>query len=40
LYVRKWVPEYDTLLYPLPIVDHAFARDRCLKTYKVALQAG
>lgn len=40
LYVRKWVSEYDTLHYPLPIVDHAFARDRCLKTYKVALQAG
>jgi deoxyribodipyrimidine photo-lyase len=37
VYVKKWVPEYGTSNYPQPIVDHAFARDRCLTTYKTAL---
>ncbi len=37
-YIKQWIPEYQTSLYPKPIVDHAFARDRCLKTYKEALQ--
>jgi deoxyribodipyrimidine photo-lyase len=36
-YIRKWVPEYGTPMYPQPIVDHAFARQRCLDTYKAAL---
>ncbi|MBD1366918.1 deoxyribodipyrimidine photo-lyase [Mucilaginibacter sp. ZT4R22] len=37
-YVKKWVPEYaDFGKYPKPIVDHAFARDRCLKAFKAAL---
>jgi len=37
-YVKKWVPEYaDFTKYPQPIVDHAFARDRCLKVFKAAL---
>jgi len=33
-YIRKWVPELNTLKYPNPIVDHAFARNRCLEVYK------
>ncbi|WP_461453598.1 cryptochrome/photolyase family protein [Mucilaginibacter sp.] len=37
-YIKKWVPEYaDFTTYPKPIVDHAFARDRCLKAFKLAL---
>jgi deoxyribodipyrimidine photo-lyase len=37
-YIKKWVPEYaDFSKYPKPIVDHAFARDRCLKVFKDAL---
>lgn len=36
-YVRKWIPEFDDLSYPQPIVDHAFARERCISTYKQAL---
>lgn len=37
-YVKKWVPEYaDFSKYPKPIVDHVFARDRCLKAFKAAL---
>lgn len=36
-YIRKWIPELDSFDYPKPIVEHTFARDRCLTTYKVAL---
>lgn len=36
-YIRKWVPEYGTSSYPQPIVDHKFARERALQTYKNAL---
>jgi deoxyribodipyrimidine photo-lyase len=36
-YIRKWVPEIDSLDYPRPIVDHAFARARVLEAYKTAL---
>ncbi|AEE48256.1 cryptochrome/photolyase family protein [Haliscomenobacter hydrossis] len=39
-YVRKWVPEYGTDAYPKPIVDHKFARERCLEVYKAALKGG
>ena len=38
IYIKKWVPEYaDFSKYPKPIIDHAFARDRCLKAFKAAL---
>jgi len=33
-YIRKWVKEFDTLNYPQPIVEHSFARNRALETYK------
>ncbi|MBK7937565.1 MAG: deoxyribodipyrimidine photo-lyase [Lewinellaceae bacterium] len=36
-YIRKWVPEFGTSAYPKPIVEHVFARQRCLETYKKAL---
>jgi len=36
-YIRTWIPELDTLDYPTPIVEHTFARERCLKAYKAAL---
>lgn len=36
-YVAKWVPEYGTAKYVDPVVDHKMARERCLKTYKDAL---
>ena len=32
-YIRKWVPELDSFDYPQPMVDHSFARKRCLDTY-------
>ncbi len=37
-YIKKWVPEWGTDKYVQPIVDHKLARERCLATYKVALQ--
>jgi deoxyribodipyrimidine photo-lyase len=37
-YIRKWVPEFETLNYPQPIIEHKFARERVLKVYKEALQ--
>ena len=37
-YIKKWVPEYQELTYASPIVEHKFARERCLQTYKEALQ--
>lgn len=37
-YIRRWVKEYGTPLYPRPIIDHREARERCLKTYQVALK--
>lgn len=33
VYIRKWVPEFDTLQYPQPMVVHEVARKRCLETY-------
>ena len=36
-YIEKWVPDFQELTYPQPIVDHKFARERCLTTYKSAL---
>lgn len=36
-YIKKWIPEFGTEKYPKPIVDHKFARQRALDTYKKAL---
>ncbi|MBL0012346.1 MAG: deoxyribodipyrimidine photo-lyase [Flavobacterium sp.] len=37
IYIKKWIPELDSLSYPKPIVDHKFARERCLKVLKDAV---
>jgi len=34
-YIRKWVPEYGTPLYPAPVVNHEFARKRCLEAFSI-----
>ncbi|WP_273566645.1 cryptochrome/photolyase family protein [Maribacter halichondriae] len=36
-YINTWVPELQELTYPEKMVDHKFARERCLKTYKEAV---
>ncbi len=38
-YIRRWVPELGTAAYPRPMIDHEFARDRVIRTYKEALRA-
>jgi deoxyribodipyrimidine photo-lyase len=38
-YIRTWIPEFGTPQYPKPIVDHAFARKRCLDVFKSVLAA-
>jgi deoxyribodipyrimidine photo-lyase len=37
-YIKRWVPELNSFDYPQPIVDHKFARERALSTYKQALK--
>ncbi|MGV6861980.1 MAG: cryptochrome/photolyase family protein [Putridiphycobacter sp.] len=36
-YISKWVPELNTTDYPDPMVEHKFARERALETYKAGL---
>ncbi len=36
-YISRWVPEYQDETYASPIVDHKFARERCLEVFKQAL---
>jgi deoxyribodipyrimidine photo-lyase len=36
IYIRKWIPEFDSG-YVEPMVDHAFARDRAIATYKAGI---
>ncbi|WP_281297272.1 cryptochrome/photolyase family protein [Flavobacterium limnophilum] len=36
IYIRKWIPEFD-LGYRQPMVEHAFARDRAIATYKAGI---
>ena len=36
-YINRWVKDINKLTYPEPIVEHKFARERCLKEYKHAL---
>lgn len=35
-YIRKWIPEFE-LGYGKPMVEHAFARDRAIATYKAGI---
>jgi deoxyribodipyrimidine photo-lyase len=36
-YILHWVPEYGTLKYPKPMIDHSVARERVLQIFKQAL---
>ncbi|MGQ1910548.1 cryptochrome/photolyase family protein [Marinifilum sp. RC60d5] len=33
-YINKWLPDYGTSAYPLPMIEHKFARERALSKYK------
>ncbi|MEP7164254.1 MAG: deoxyribodipyrimidine photo-lyase [Ferruginibacter sp.] len=37
-YINKWVPEFQEFSYLKPIIDHEFARKRCLEVYGKALK--
>lgn len=37
-YIKKWVPEFQDFNYPKEIIDHKFARERCLEIYKKAVR--
>jgi len=37
VYIRTWVKDFDEFTYPKPMVDHKFARERALATYKVGI---
>ena len=39
IYIKKWVPDFLDFTYPRPIVNHEFARNRCLEVYKRGLGA-
>ena len=36
-YIRFWVPEFNSLSYPQPMVEHTMARQRAIDTYKKGL---
>ncbi|WP_242121298.1 cryptochrome/photolyase family protein [Aestuariivivens sediminicola] len=36
-YIKHWCPDFQERSYPEPIVEHKFARQRCLEVYKSAL---
>ncbi len=36
-YIKKWIPEFGTEYYAKEIVEHKFARERCLRVYKEAV---
>ena len=37
-YIKNWIPEYGSDIYPKPIVEHSIARERALTAYKTALK--
>jgi deoxyribodipyrimidine photo-lyase len=37
IYINRWVPEYSTQSYFSPMVEHSFARTRCLAAYKACI---
>lgn len=38
-YIKKWIPEINSKAYPEPMVEHKYARNRCLEVYKAAVKA-
>ncbi len=37
IYIKRWIPELGTDAYPDPIIEHKYARNRALETYKMGL---
>jgi deoxyribodipyrimidine photo-lyase len=36
-YIKHWVPEFQEFTYPRPVVEHEYARKRCLEVYTKAV---
>ena len=36
-YIKKWVPDLNSFTYPAPIIEHDYARQRCLRVFGKAL---
>ena len=37
-YIKKWVPNLESMNYPKPIVDHKFARERAIERYQQGIK--
>ena len=37
-YIKKWVPNLDSMNYPKPIIDHKFARERAIERYQQGIK--
>lgn len=37
-YIKKWIPEYGTSQYTEPMIDHRYARNRAIETYRKGIQ--
>ena len=37
-YINKWIEDLNELTYPQPVVEHPFARNRAIETYKIGLE--
>jgi deoxyribodipyrimidine photo-lyase len=37
-YIRKWIPEFDSMKYPPEMIEHKFARLRALEKYKQGMR--
>ena len=38
VYINKWIEDLNELTYPQAMVDHPFARNRAIETYKIGLE--
>ena len=38
-YIQKWAPEYQELIFPKPMIEHKFARERAIATYKEGIES-
>lgn len=37
-YIKRWIPDINSFDYPKPIVEHDYARKRCLEVYSKAIR--
>jgi len=39
IYIKKWIPDLDSMTYPMPMLDHKMARERAIRVYKEGLNS-